>query len=181
MTIDIVEEVTNESDEVLYASSLCVAIDNKIIERLGSLAVKTNRGRLRLCAHQTPNDDTHEMFIVHPRGAYVPPHKHLGKSESLLILSGTCEHVLFDDQGRITAKRRMGDLASGHDFYLRIGSPIFHSLVILSDQLVFLEITKGPFQRQDTFIAPWAPKAGSDQAIEYFFSDIRLWGDSCGS
>ena len=48
----------------------------------------------------------------------MPPHKHLGKSESLLILSGTCEHVLFDDQGRITAKRRMGDLASGHDFYL---------------------------------------------------------------
>ena len=181
MAIDIKKDSIKENDEVLYASSTYVAVDSRVTEKLGSLAQQTRRGRLRLCAHQTPNDDVHEMFIVHPRGAYVPPHKHLGKSESLLILSGTCEHILFDDEGGITAKRKMGDFGSGHDFYFRIGSPVFHSLVILSDQLVFLEITKGPFQRKDTLIAPWAPEESSDHDIEYFFNNIRLWGDSCGN
>ena len=181
MTIDFENDVINESAEVLYTSSSNVAVDKEAVAALESLAPYTSRGRLRLCAHRSADDDVHEMFIIHPQGAYVPPHKHLGKSESILVLSGRCEHVLFNNEGHITAKRKMGDFASGLDFFFRLSCPVFHSLVILSDQLVFLEITKGPFERRDTVIAPWAPEENSDGAIDHFFAEIRAWGDLCGS
>jgi cupin fold WbuC family metalloprotein len=181
MVIKFQNEVISESAEVLYTNLSNVAIDREAIATLQGLATHTNRGRLRLCAHLSADDHVHEMFIVHPRGAYVPPHKHLGKSESMLVLAGECEHVLFDDEGQITGKRRMGDFPSGFDFFLRMSCPVFHSLVVLSDQLVFLEITKGPFDREDTVTAPWAPEEKSSRAIEEFFADIRSWGVSCGN
>ena len=35
---------------------------------------------------------------------------------------------------------------------------VYHSFIIESDSVFFLEITQGPFKRKDTIFANWAPK-----------------------
>ena len=41
------------------------------------------------------------MFIVHPKGAYVRPHKHLDRIESMLVIDGEVDYIMFDDNGKI--------------------------------------------------------------------------------
>jgi cupin fold WbuC family metalloprotein len=176
MSIDLDSEIVVQSDEVLISNLKNVAIDQDVIKKLANLANGTSRKRLRLCAHESIDDHIHEMFIVHPQGAYIPPHKHLGKSESLFVLSGQCDYLLFSENGEITGKRRMGDIASGHSFYFRLSESIFHSLFILTEQLVFLEVTKGPFRKSDMVIPKWAPAEDSLTDIQQFFESIEAWG-----
>jgi len=44
----------------------------------------------------------------------------------------------------------MGELASGYPFYYRLADPVFHTLKIHSDFLVFYEATTGPFVKAST-------------------------------
>ena len=131
------------------------------------------RRRLRLCAHPDSEDRLHEMLIVHMQGAYVPPHKHLNKSESFHIIDGMLKVFLFDDEGRVTETIQMGEPASGQVFFYRLASPRYHSVLPQSEFVVFHEVTNGPFDHQDTLIAPWAP-AENDLAGQNRFTKSLL-------
>jgi len=113
------------------------------------------------------------MLIVHERGAYVRPHKHPGKTESTFIIEGTVDVVVFYDDGSIERVMRMGDYASGRTFYNRMASPVFHTLIIRSDVLVFHEVTNGPFNRSDTVFAPWAPDECDANAVNTYSADLK--------
>ena len=98
------------------------------------------------------------MLIVHERGAYVRPHKHPAKTESTHIIEGLVDVVLFEDDARIERVISMGDYASGRAFYYRMDVPVFHTLIIRSDVLVFHETTNGPFERKTPFLRRGRPK-----------------------
>lgn len=95
-------KIRKESDEVLYPEEDVVLLQPADLQELKRLAVMNPRQRVRLCAHHTPNDQLHEMFIVHTRDCYVRPHKHLGKVESLAVLEGEVDAVLFDNDGDLS-------------------------------------------------------------------------------
>lgn len=175
MSIDLENQATRESDEVLTSRIPNVELDAYTVTELISLAEGTARGRVRLCAHRDNDEHIHEMFIVHPEGAYIPPHKHLDKSESLFVLSGATDYFIFGDDGRIERKISMGDYQSGKCFFFRLQEPLFHSMVIRSKTLTFLEITKGPFRSQDTVVAPWAPEVDEHTHIAVFLRKLSLW------
>ncbi len=69
-----------------------------------------------LCAHQDNTDLLHKMLIIHVQNTYVPPHKHVNKSESFHIIEGALSVFLFDVEGRVTETIRMGEVASGRVF-----------------------------------------------------------------
>jgi len=150
--------VRKESDEVLYPAEDVVVLDARTLEELKRLAMLNPRKRVRLCGHRSPDDLLHEMFIIHTRDTYVRPHKHLGKAESFSILEGEVDVVLFEEDGRIARTIPMGAPGSGKPFYYRLADPIFHTLLIRTDFLVFHEATEGPFRREQTVFAPWAPE-----------------------
>ncbi len=150
-----------ESDEVLYPAEEVVVVEATDLTQLKRLALLNPRQRIRLCAHHSPGDRLHEMFIVHTSDCYVRPHKHLGKAESMAILEGEVDVVLFHDDGTIRQVIRMGDLNSGKLFYYRLSEPIYHTLLIRSQFLVFHEITEGPFLREKTVFPDWAPEERS--------------------
>ena len=50
---------------------------------------------------KSQNDQLHEMFIIHTKDCYVSPHKHLGKVESMSILEGEVDVILFHNNGKI--------------------------------------------------------------------------------
>lgn len=166
------EQYIFQNPEVLYSKVAITTTDRSDIALFKQLSSQNLRKRIRLCAHGSPDDRLHEMLIVHERSTYVRPHKHLGKTESTHIIEGLVDVVLFDDDGQIERVISMGDYASGKTFYYRIETPVFHTLIIRSDVLVFHETTNGPFERRDTVFAPWAPEDNDVNFVSTFISDL---------
>lgn len=161
------------NEEVLFTKEDITKISYDEIEFLKEKARNTHRQRIRLCVHKNSKDAIHEMIIVHPKEAYVRPHKHLDKSESAHIIEGLVYVVVFTEQGKIKAIIKMGAYGSGENFYYRMSSGIYHSLFIVSDWLVFLETTKGPFKKEDTVFAPWAPADDDCDGTKIFLEELR--------
>jgi cupin fold WbuC family metalloprotein len=161
-----------ESKEVLYPQDEVVFIDSFDLVEMKRLAMLNPRQRIRLCTHRSPADHLHEMFIVHTNECYVRPHKHIGKAESMAILEGEVDVVLFHEDGSIKEVVKMGDIPSGKKFYYRISNPINHMLLIRSEFLVFHEATEGPFMREKTVFPKWAPEENA-QGMQEFIDKVE--------
>ena len=90
------------NDEVYFSGENITKVSQKEIDFLKEKARQNIRKRVRLCSHMDVNDSVHEMIIVHAKDCYVPPHKHLKKSESFHLIEGELDVVIFDDDGRIS-------------------------------------------------------------------------------
>ncbi|SRR5258706_4775303 len=161
------------NSEVLTAADPLVVVKREDVETLVERASQNERGRIRLCTHKSENDLLHEMIIVHGNDAYVRPHKHLNKSESMYIIQGVMDFVIFDELGEVTKVIPMGDYASGLGFFFRSDQPIYHTLLIRSPALTFLETTNGPFKRADTIFAPWSPDGTDPLLVRCYLDDIE--------
>jgi cupin fold WbuC family metalloprotein len=161
------------SPEVFYADDAVVRVDGRDVAELVSEAVPMPRKRTRLCTHRSPDDRLHEMLIVHHRDAYVRAHRHLGKAESMHIVKGETDLVLFDEGGRVTEVIAMGEFGSGRPFYYRMADAIYHALIIRSEWLVFHEVTSGPLRREESEFAPWAPADEDAAAVAAFLASVE--------
>ena len=161
-----------ESEEVYLAAENSFSLDKRSIINLIKLAQGTLRNRVRFCSHLSSQESVHEMFIVHPKGAYVRPHKHLNKAESMLVLQGEVDYVIFEETGTVKDVISLGDYQSGKPFYNSIRTELFHTLLIRSEWLVFLEVTKGPFNREDTVMADWSPEERDIQKVSQFIKKM---------
>ena len=146
------------NEEVLVAVDPIAKISRAEIQLLKQRALRNSRQRIRVCAHKSTDDPLHEMLIVHTKDTYVRPHKHINKSESFHVIEGIVDVIVFDETGKVVEVIEMGDYVSGRRFYYRIDTPAYHTLIIRSDVLVFHETTNGPFRREDTVFASWAPE-----------------------
>lgn len=162
-----------QNSEVLYSNEDIPMVDKQEIGYFKELSLENDRKRIRLCTHSAPEAVLHEMLIVHGKDAYVRPHKHLAKSESVHIIEGQVDVVLFTDDGRIQQVIKMGDYSSNSVFFYRLEQPIFHTLIIRSEVLVFHETTNGPLDKETTIFAPWAPTGTAPDLVDIFISDLK--------
>lgn len=160
------------SEEVLYSNENIACVDSPFIEQLANQAQKNARQRMRLCTHCDEEDQLHEMLIVHTSSTYVRPHKHINKSESIHIIKGVVDVFVFDENGDVLNVIHMGDFGSGKNFYYRLSAPLYHTLLIRSDTLVFHEVTSGPFRREDTFFPSWAPEEDDEDGRLALFARL---------
>ena len=160
------------SEEIFYPDENIVIANSKAIDFLKKKSAMNKRKRARLCTHQDTNDLVQEMLIVHTKGNYVRPHKHLNKSESLHVLEGSGDMIFFDENGKVTRVVEMGDYLSGKIFYYRIAEPIFHTLIVNSPVIVFHEATKGPFDRSDTIWADWSPEENDSEKVREYMNKL---------
>ena len=163
--------------EVLYTDEALTKVTRADMELLKKMALLNERQRIRLCSHKDVNDPLHEMLIIHVKDTYVPPHKHLHKSESLSVIEGIVDVLILDEQGKVQEVIPMGDYASGKNFYYRMQTAFYHTLLIKSDFLVFHEGTKGPFDRTDTVFSPWAPQHKDSQACQIYLQQLKKAAD----
>ena len=161
-----------ESNEVLYTKDDIVFVSSSDLVELKKQAILNKRQRIRLCTHNSLDCILHEMFIIHTNECYVRPHKHIEKAESMTILEGEVDLVLFNDDSTIKNIVKMGDMSSGKIFYYRIADPIYHMLIIRTKFLVFHEVTQGPFLREQTIFPEWAPKEG-DLNLDTFIKHVE--------
>jgi cupin fold WbuC family metalloprotein len=152
-----INELREVSPEVLYSDGGFLAVNQETIRLLKQMAQVSPRRRCRLCFHASPGDLQQEMLIVMHRSSYVRPHRHLRRAETLAIIEGRCETLLFDDAGHVAENLPMSPAAEGGSFFYKMPPGIFHTLIFKSEWLVFLETTVGPFDPTSSEAAPWAP------------------------
>jgi cupin fold WbuC family metalloprotein len=153
--------------EVIYTDRSLVLARSEEVELLKREAATTPRRRCRLCAHPGPDAAQQDMLIVMHGDSYVRPHRHFGKSETLTVLEGEAEALIFDEAGEITQVLRMTPYGHGGVFFYRMPERVFHGLVFRTEWLVYLETTAGPFDPARSEGAPWAPAEGAPEAAAY--------------
>ena len=161
------------NDEVFVAEAPIAKIGPSEIAFIKSQADRNERKRARICVHKKSEDPLHEMMIAISAKSYIHPHKHLGKSESFHIIEGKVDVVVFDDDGGVAEVIKLGDPTTGRDFYYRLDQNLFHTLLIKSDFLVVHEVTNGPFLRDKTAQATWAPTEGDTAETANYME--HLW------
>jgi cupin fold WbuC family metalloprotein len=142
---------------IFYMQGSLIVADQSMIDFLKAAALRTPSRRARLCAHPSADAAQHDMLIVSLCDTYVAPHRHFVKSESMLVIEGLAEAIIFDEAGDVTRRVPMGPASSARTFFYRMPERIFHSLSIETEMLVFVESTKGPFRPEDSENASWAP------------------------
>jgi len=162
------------NDEVLYTKDTITRVDAKDVEILKSMAVANPRKRVRLCAHPNPDDLLHEMIIVLYDASYVPPHKELTKSESFHMVEGVMEVLIYNDDGSLREVVPLAAPGSDRPFYYRLSDSLFHTVLPVSDVVVYHEITNGPFHPGGAQFADWAPGNDADAADkEKYLEEMR--------
>ncbi len=149
--------VRKVNEEVFIAEDPIVRLGDEEIAFLKRQAQANTRKRARICAHKSNDDALHEMVIAIWTSSYIHPHKHIGKSESFHIIEGEVDIAIFDEAGTVVDVIELGAMGSGRKFYYRLSERAFHTLLIRTDYLVVHEVTNGPFDRDRTVLAPFAP------------------------
>ena len=152
------------NDEVFIASDPIVRFDARAIKFVKESALKSPRGRFRICAHKKKTDSLHEMLIGIRRDSYIRPHRHRNKVESFHLVEGSTEIILMDDNGEIVD---IIELSREKNFYYRLDVPMYHSLLVHSPVLVIHEITNGPFEAKSSDLAPFSPPEDDSRVMNY--------------
>lgn len=161
------------NDEVFVAKESIVTIGDAEIAFIRGQALASPLQRARLCAHRRSEDPLHEMFIALTDCSYIHPHRHRQKSESFHIVEGAVDVVLFDDDGNIFDVIPLGTAGTtGRACFYRLDSIRYHTLMIRSEMLVMHEVTNGPFDRQLTEFAPFAPGEDDSAAVAAYRTQL---------
>jgi cupin fold WbuC family metalloprotein len=156
------------STEVYGTDASIVSIGARDINMLKEKVLTCPSKRIRICVHRSADDLLHEMLIVIAKGSYIRPHKHVNKGESFHLIEGMLDIVIFHDDGTIMKVISLGEPQSGKQFFYRLSAPYFHTLILRTDWVVFHEATNGPFRKEETVYAPWAPEQGDALQEEKF-------------
>lgn len=152
------------NDEVIIATDSIVRFDAEAVRFVKESALKSPRGRFRICAHKKLTDSLHEMLIGIRRDSYIRPHRHQNKIESFHLVEGTAEIIMLDDNGEIID---IIELSQEKNFYYRLDCPHYHTLIIHSPVLVIHETTNGPFEAGSQQMGPFSPPEGEWRVAGY--------------
>jgi cupin fold WbuC family metalloprotein len=133
-----------------------VLVSSEDVESLIRAAKLTPRGRARLLLHGDRADNLHEMVIALPSDSCDHPHINFKSGKSFLALAGRFAVLCFSDDGtEITAHVLAGDERWAGARILRLRKPVWHTVIPLDGDTVFLETIIGPFEGNK--FAAWFP------------------------
>lgn len=142
------------------------------IDEVVAAALVNGSGRARINAHRSLDAEIHEMVIAFRGGSYVRPHRHRSKRESFHVIAGRIDAVVFDDQGTVKQRLKLGAYGSEFPFYLRSEHNDWHCFVVVSDLALVHETTNGPFRQDDSEFPTWAPNPDDEESIRIFLNRI---------
>ena len=144
-------------------------VDKEYITYLKSLAGKNADRKCTMCLHNDIRAHVHEMINIYPQGAYVRPHSHPFKTETKIIIEGKMQVFIFDSNGEIVDEFVMEKDGIS---ILRLNKGIIHTNIPLTD-IVFHEITEGPFVGKDDSVFPkWAPEPDDEDGVRKIMDKI---------
>jgi cupin fold WbuC family metalloprotein len=146
-------------------------ISDALFDAVAARAASSPRRRMNHNFHSGPADNPHRFLNVLLRETYVRPHRHWTppKSESFVVLEGIAEVILFDEQGVITARYRLGaDSPEGYLWGVDIPPGVWHTILPRTARAVCFEVKPGPWEpATDKEFAAWAPPENDPDAAAY--------------
>lgn len=162
-----------KSTETYDAKDEVVRFGAEEIAFLREAIGRSPRRRSRICTHRSVAERLHEMFVIYSDATFVRPNKHVGKDESVFVISGAADFLFFDEQGRVTDVVEMGDRDSGKPYYCRVPQGIWHTIIMRSPEIILFEATPGPFDPTETVYADWGPREDDHDGVARY----RAWMD----
>ena len=99
--------------------------------------------------HKSLKDKYQEMIIVQDKSIITVPHKHKHGGETLNLLYGRLNVILYNANGEI---KKTYILDARQPTIFRLPENTFHSYKILSNYVIYLETKAGPYIRKSNFI-----------------------------
>ena len=142
------------------------ALDGATVTQALAASRVNQRRRIMLPVNRSEAEGVQRMVNFLQRDSYLRAHRHpLPEcAECLAILQGAMGFLTFDDAGNILTTHTLvaGDAAS---CMVDIEQGVWHTLVPLTDDIVLLEIKRGPYDaRTDKQFAEWSPQDGTPEA-----------------
>jgi cupin fold WbuC family metalloprotein len=155
-----------------YSSTVTTVVNDALVDELTAKSEGAGKCNARICLHPNPDSNFHEMIILERKGYYFPPHRHVGKAQSVHILRGEAAVFVFDGgRGRAhcTVLGRDGNLI------IRIAENAYHLTLPLTDYVVYHEGKPGPFLKEgDSIFADWAPPRDAERpVIDAYLDKLR--------
>jgi len=166
--IDLTPETSFIQDPV--SAGMSTSATSSILEKFKL----SSRRRHRYCFHQNTDVDLHDIIICYDSSSYIPPNKHVGKTESLLVLDGEIDFFLFNDNGQVYDYRRLGSSKSSYPFYLRVPPNTWHGLrAVGTGPCIIKETITGPYDSTSLEWASFAPsEAGGCEAGHSWYDSV---------
>ena len=145
-----------------------IKIDRKFTETLIEKAANSERRRTNYNFHTDLSDTLQRMLNVMNTDTYVCPHKHINpdKREAFILLKGKVLVVEFDDSGNKTDFVILDNENASYGCEIELKS--WHTIICLQENTVIYEVKDGPYDvATDKVFAPWAPKEGDANCLEY--------------
>ena len=158
-------EVIKNSEELLF-------INNELVEQIIEEASQSQRHMARLLMHFDHEDPVQEMLIAMGRDCMVMPNQSIGRSESLQVVKGELLLIVFDDNGKILQRVKMGPYGSDKTFLYRLSSTPWHTMIPLSKIVVIHEVIEGPFVNPSDPLPDWIP--GDAESLKRFLKEIDI-------
>lgn len=140
-----------------------VVVTPQHLKELRTTAAELPLKRARLNLHSNNDSIVHEMILAMHRDTIIPAHRHVGKCESFHLIEGSLLVVLFNDDGGPLRWIRLAGCEPRDNPYFRIGSETFHTVLPLSESVIFHETTNGPFDASQTEVAAFFPDLLEEQ------------------
>lgn len=161
----------NANSLAFFAMDANVVVDRGLIDQLVAQSEINGRSNARICLHNSPDANFHEMIILERGGSYFPPHRHKGKGETCHIIQGQVAVFAFDDRGNI---KRCAVLGNGSGVIFRVGNEEWHLVLPLTDPAIYHEGKPGPFLGPaDREFASWAPVRTDTTAVAGYLEGLR--------
>jgi cupin fold WbuC family metalloprotein len=136
-------------------------LDGRALDELAARARLAPRRRQNLNLHPELSDPIQRLLNAGEPGTYVRPHRHrAGRWELVSVQRGQIDTLLFDDDGKVTARYA---LTTGN--CIEVPGGTWHSYVFVLPGTVALEIKPGPYDvALDKEFAAWAPPESDAEA-----------------
>jgi cupin fold WbuC family metalloprotein len=124
-----------------------IQILNKILLDETSTKARANpRLRMNHNFHTDLADPVNRMLNALEPGTIIPIHRHLHpyKNESLVILRGELDVLLYDDKGEIIERINLNPETGGYG--VDIPGEVWHSLEVKKEGTVIYEVKAGPYE-----------------------------------
>lgn len=144
-----------------FPSSFPVVVTKQLIDNLESKS-RESKLNTRVCLHELPESNLHEMIICQRYDQAHPPKLHFDKDKTFYILRGKLLVITFDDSGNVLDSWLLENSPFDTPIGVRVPAGVFHCEIALGLTAVHIENTLGPFSPLSDREYLW-PKMGKSE------------------
>ena len=141
-----------KNKRVFYSKIKDLKLSRQQIFLFRELSIINNQRVSRICLHQSDSSSLHEMIMVHSKPTKIGPLKQNKECISYHIIEGSIAILICDELQNIKNSYLLSSLSFSNEEFnsIRINPNEYRIVSSLSDHAIFLEITNGPFEDNDT-------------------------------